>query len=234
MPDGILRLMKTTHTRLNLVILLFAVTYGYNCLGAPARMSALATAAPLTFEINARWAGARSFQSVGPGYRLRLTPHAAQLRLRPSDGGSPIDVSLRWVNAATSVLVGEQTAPGEPRRHRQVRYTAVYPGIDAVFYGNPQRLEYDFIVSPGGRPDSIGLVFDGIDRVQLEEHTGDLLLRAGTRVIRQHAPVAYQEWASARHPVSARYVIRPQGVVAIALGEWRSDIELVIDPILEW
>jgi hypothetical protein len=32
--------------------------------------------------------------------------------------------------------------------YARVRYEAVYPGIDLVFYGNPQQLEYDFVVAP--------------------------------------------------------------------------------------
>src|SRR4051794_16370455 len=30
-----------------------------------------------------------------------------------------------------------------------IRYAAVYPGIDVVFYGNRRRLEYDFVLKPG-------------------------------------------------------------------------------------
>jgi hypothetical protein len=31
----------------------------------------------------------------------------------------------------------------------EVRYANVYPGIDLVFYGNGQQVEYDFHVRPG-------------------------------------------------------------------------------------
>ena len=33
-----------------------------------------------------------------------------------------------------------------------MRYTEVYPGIDVVYYGNQQQLEYDFVVAPGRDP----------------------------------------------------------------------------------
>lgn len=33
--------------------------------------------------------------------------------------------------------------------YAKVRYEAVYPGIDLVYYGNQRQLEYDFIVLPG-------------------------------------------------------------------------------------
>ena len=31
----------------------------------------------------------------------------------------------------------------------KVKYAGVYPGIDLVYYGNQQQLEYDFVVAPG-------------------------------------------------------------------------------------
>ncbi len=47
----------------------------------------------------------------------------------------------------------------DPRRWRsdvptfaRVRYAAVYPGVDVVYYGNQRQLEYDFIVAPGADP----------------------------------------------------------------------------------
>jgi hypothetical protein len=43
----------------------------------------------------------------------------------------------------------------------RVRYPDVYLGIDAVYYGNQGRLEYDFIVAPGADPSAITLGFSG-------------------------------------------------------------------------
>ena len=34
------------------------------------------------------------------------------------------------------------------RQYGKVKYTGVYPGVDLVYYGNQQELEYDFIVAP--------------------------------------------------------------------------------------
>ena len=42
--------------------------------------------------------------------------------------------------------------------YRKVAYRDVYRGIDQIFYGNEQQLEYDFIVSPGANPRAIKLV----------------------------------------------------------------------------
>ena len=46
-------------------------------------------------------------------------------------------------------------------RYGKVKYQDVYPGVDLVYYGNQQQLEYDFIVAPGANPDAIELAFEG-------------------------------------------------------------------------
>jgi len=33
--------------------------------------------------------------------------------------------------------------------YRRVRYAGVYPGVDLVYSGNRQQLEYDFVVARG-------------------------------------------------------------------------------------
>jgi hypothetical protein len=43
------------------------------------------------------------------------------------------------------------------RQYAKVKYTGVYPGVDLVYYGNQQELEYDFIVAPGSSPSKIRL-----------------------------------------------------------------------------
>ena len=41
--------------------------------------------------------------------------------------------------------------------YAKVKYQNVYRGIDLVYYGNPQQLEYDFVVAPGADPKAISL-----------------------------------------------------------------------------
>ena len=47
--------------------------------------------------------------------------------------------------------------------YAKVRYENIHPGIDLVYYGNQGQLEYDFVVSPGGGPETIALSFQGAD-----------------------------------------------------------------------
>src|SRR6185436_13199778 len=45
--------------------------------------------------------------------------------------------------------------------YARVKYEGVYPGIDVVYYGNQQQLEYDFHLAPGADPKRIRLSLAG-------------------------------------------------------------------------
>src|SRR5437879_11447096 len=46
----------------------------------------------------------------------------------------------------------------------RVHYRSVYKNVDLVYYGNETQLEYDFVVRPGGDPQSIGFSLEGAHR----------------------------------------------------------------------
>src|SRR4029078_3985764 len=59
--------------------------------------------------------------------------------------------------------------------YEEVRCRNAYPGIDLVYHGNQQQLEYDFIVAPGRNPERIRLAFTGVQETKLQAD-GSLLL----------------------------------------------------------
>src|SRR5262249_17584220 len=77
----------------------------------------------------------------------------------------------------------------------RLEYQDVYPGIDLAYYGNQGQWEYDFVVAPGADPRRIQLGFAGADGVVLDEQ-GGLVVQVGKQMLRQQAPVAYQEAAN--------------------------------------
>src|SRR6185436_947337 len=64
----------------------------------------------------------------------------------------------------------------------KVRYHNLYPGIDLVYYGNQQELEYDFVVQAGVDPRVISLEFEGADNLSIDAD-GELVIRVGRRVV---------------------------------------------------
>jgi hypothetical protein len=115
---------------------------------------------------------------------------------------------------------------------RRVRYGEIYPGIDLVYYGNQRQLEYDFVVSPGADCKRISLVFEGADKVEVEETSGDLLLHTSLGVLRQHQPQVYQEVNGTRRMIPGHYFKRTGGEIGFTVASYNRDKALVIDPTL--
>jgi photosystem II stability/assembly factor-like uncharacterized protein len=115
----------------------------------------------------------------------------------------------------------------------KVRYGQVYPGVDLIYYGNEQELEYDFEIAPGVDPSVIAIHFDGADRIEIDGH-GDVVLHVGDTRLRQRRPVAYQIIDGSRREVPVRYQFKDRQTIVFALGRYDRAHNLVIDPILSY
>lgn len=104
--------------------------------------------------------------------------------------------------------------------YEPVRYEAVYPGIDLIYYGNRNRPEYDFVVRPDADPAQTRLAFTGAESVELAPD-GDLVLRPSAAEVRQRKPVVYQEAGGKRAPVAGEYVLQPAPGLPFRLGTRR-------------
>jgi hypothetical protein len=157
------------------------------------------------------------FLARGGGYALFLSGEQAVFALRqPVEVETPADVENAdppeyHSEALTMALVGSNPSPaarGEDKQpgisnyflgsdpakwvtdvphYGQVRYQDVYPGVDLLYYGSQQQLQYDFIVAPGADPGIVRLAFAQAERLDLDEN-GDLLIHIAGGVVRQHAP----------------------------------------------
>jgi hypothetical protein len=116
--------------------------------------------------------------------------------------------------------------------YARVKYEGVYPGVDAIFYGNQRQLEYDFIVAPGADPQVIRLDFAGAKSVRLDEN-GELVLVTAAGEVRQHRPVIYQEINGARQTVAGGYKLKGQQA-SFELGAYDTSRPLVIDPVVSY
>ena len=171
--------------------------------------------------------------------------------------------SIGFTDRATLLHVGERTVslsfPGSNRAARfagsnpvvasnyftgkqyssvpafaRLRRTAVYPGIDLVYYGNGGELEYDFEIAPAANPGAIRMRFDGADRVALNER-GEIVLTLGDGQIVQRTPVVYQKRASGEIvAVESHYRIDKRGDVRVELADYDRTRALVVDPTLNF
>jgi len=118
-------------------------------------------------------------------------------------------------------------------RYARVRYRDVYPGGDMAFHGDHGRLEYDFLVAPGGEGSRIQLELNGADALRIDDN-GDLVVRVGDGEMRQVRPLVYQDWPDGRHFLAGRYVMRSARAVGFEVDRYRPDLTLVIDPVLAY
>jgi hypothetical protein len=115
----------------------------------------------------------------------------------------------------------------------EVQYQNVYPGIDVVYHGNQEQLEYDFVVAPGANPELIQLAFQGQQSLTLDGQ-GNLVLQTANGNIVEEAPTLYQTINGVREAVSGRYVLENGGRVGIAVGAYNPGQQLTIDPVLSY
>ncbi len=117
--------------------------------------------------------------------------------------------------------------------YSQVQVERVYPGVDLLFHGDQQQLEYDFIVSPGADPSQIGFRVSGAKKIEIDPD-GDLVLHTATSDFRMRKPVVYQTDDSGRRAVKGSFVLNAKNQVTFNLGPYDRTRVLVIDPAINY
>lgn len=248
--------MKLSDRVLSLLVLLLSLVAGSSSAAPPAAVRSRVVDAyaklPLRFERNdGQTAREVAYFSRGRGSTLFLTRTEAVLSLRAGKGraAKAAVLRLRMTGAnADPAIAGEEPLQGKTNyfvgndrsqwrtgvpAYRRVRYGAVWPGIDLVWHGRQNALEYDFIVAPGVDPSAIRLQVEGAKRLRLDA-AGDLIAETAAGDVVQHAPVLYQDGSAGRTPVAGKYVLRGRNEVGFAIGPYDATRTLVIDPILEY
>ena len=155
-----------------------------------------------------------------------------RMKLAGGDADSPSE-GLEEQEGKVNYFIGNDESKWQTNisTFAKVKYQDVYAGIDMIYYGNQQQLEYDFIVAPNADYKQIKLNFDGAKRVEIEKTTGDLLLHTRLGTMRQHQPLVYQELGGERQEIAGRYVRRGKQI-GFEVGKYDATLPLVIDPTL--
>ena len=211
-----------------------------------ARLTAEYGQLPLTFEANQGQTDPRvNFLTQGAGYMAFLTPNSAVMELQQGTSGNVVTMKLLAANrgshavgldkqaGVSNYFVGNDHSKWHTNiaNYADVAYNGVYRGINLVYHGDQQQLEYDFVVQPGASPGAIRLVFGGVTGKSLDAR-GDLVLHTSGGDMVEHAPVAYQIVNGVEHAVASRFVIGPGGQVGFQVGHYDHGKALVIDPVL--
>ena len=201
---------------------------------------------PMFFEPNQGQSPASvRFVAHGSRYGLFFTKDGATLNLS-RDHRHSVALQMTFPGASrTAALTAEQPLASESNyfigdrknwhvgvpNFSRVRYSSVYRGIDAVFYGNQRQLEYDFDVAPGADPSQIALRIAGADKLSLTPD-GALEITADGGSLVFHAPIAYQKVNGERRAVASHFVLRGKDQVGFAMESYDRTRSLVIDPTL--
>jgi hypothetical protein len=213
---------------------------------------------PISFEPNVgQTDDAVKFLARGHGYSLFLSQKDAMISLEKYgrtgrlESRSAVRMAIEGANERADIS-GQAITEGksnylvgnDPDKWRsdvpnfaKVRYSAVYDGVDLVYYGNARQLEYDFVVRPGHDPRQIKLKFEGVESATIDKKSGDLVLETGSGKLRQLKPVVYQEGDGNRNEIASAYTLRKEGdafSVSFNVAAYDSTKELVIDPILAY
>src|SRR5580658_361177 len=201
---------------------------------------------PIRFEPNVGQAAPQiEYSARGSGYFVAITEQgadlslrrvasrrAAHLRLHPMNASArPRLLAERQLDSVSNYFIGKDPAKWHSgvANYAAVRYEQIYPGIDWVIYGNPQQLEYDFVVAPRADPRRIRLRIEGADSLSVDGD-GDLLIKVQDRILSQLKPVIYQNSPDgARHTIDGHYVLA-HGQFAFSLGDYDHSRALIIDP----
>jgi hypothetical protein len=155
-----------------------------------------------------------------------------RLSLAASNPSTQVE-GLAMLTGRSNYLIGNNPARWQRSvpLYGRVKYRDVYPGIDAVYYGNQTQLETDYIVAAGSDPNRIALRVNGGTNLRLNAQ-GDLVIANATGDLMLHRPDVYQEIDGRRHEIAANYVLRNPRVVGIQIAGYDSTKPLVVDPVV--
>jgi len=181
----------------------------------------------------------------GRGYVIGLEAGQAAIRITPGEKTNPV-VSLEFAGARPSRAVVGPELPGkvnyilgsDPRKwqiglatYARVTYPNAYPGIDVVYYGNRQQLEFDLVVKPGADPEAIRLKVAGAGKLSVDG-SGALDLGEAAGGLRVALPEIYQVVNGAKKRVPGRYAIVGGDEVEFQVDPFDRTRPLVIDPAI--
>lgn len=200
-------------------------------------------AMPLWFE----GAAENSFTARASGTEFTVSPSGTSFTLTKPDGKSDRCV-MQFIGANPNAQpVGSQPLSGKISRfsgnpeswqpahatYGQVLMENIYPGINVVFYGNQDVLEYDFNLAAGVDASQIAIRFVGSKKLSIAKD-GSLVINVSAGQIVQHAPVAYQVLNGSRKEIRADYHLLDTHTATFALGEYDHRQPVVIDPVLTY
>ena len=199
---------------------------------------------PLYFETNQGQSDSQvKFISRGHKYQMLFTPQDITLALKESvlkmdfvggDNSASV-IGLEEQIGKSNYFVGNDPSRWikDVAHFAKVKYEEIYPGIDLVFYGNQQQLEYDLIAQPGAKIDQIEVAFDGAEKIEINKE-GDLVLKLKDGDIVQKKPRVYQDVAGEKALIDGKFIVHDNNRVSFEVAAYDTTKALMIDPVIRF
>lgn len=118
--------------------------------------------------------------------------------------------------------------------YAKVSYENVYPGIDALFYGNAKQLEYDFLVAPGANPHHVRLQVEGAKDLAIDKGGNLQIMLEDQQIVQMKKPSIYQIIEGNKIEIAGEFILLAKNEIGFSLDRYDSNAQLVIDPILTY
>jgi len=156
------------------------------------------------------------------GVMIASTTHMVQTEFLGANAVVPVASAANTVAAVT----------GAAAPLGRVTYAGLWDGVDVVYEASDGTIaKSTYYLEDGALVDAIRL---GYNRPVSLDDDGNLLVAFETGTMVESAPVAWQEIDGDRRPVAAAYALHSEREVGLVLGDFVSDIPVVIDPSLTW
>jgi hypothetical protein len=204
---------------------------------------------PLTFEWRGAEASRQPFTARVSRHMVAFAASGAVIEQTASSGANQLKAALRFVGTRPNVQprpAGPQAGVvnyitgSHPDRWRTglplfsaIAYDNLYPGIDLIYYGNQDQLEYDLVVASGASWRSIRLAFGGARKIEIDS-AGNLRLQTDSEWIMHGRPMVYQRFGSDRREVAGQYVFKGRHEIGFEIGAHDPSRPLIIDPTVAY
>ena len=204
---------------------------------------------PLSFEPNRGQASPdANFIVRAPGLSIALRPSGLDLHL----GNASVNSATLGVNFVGGNVGAKATSSDRKESYTnyilgndpahwfthipnfgRVTYQSVYPGVDVVYYGNRERLEHDFLISPATDYHVIRMRLNGSQDLQLQPD-GSIKVIFPEGDLTFDKPEVYQSIHGQKNILDGRYVILAKNEFGFEIADYDHSKPLVIDPVLSY
>jgi len=114
---------------------------------------------------------------------------------------------------------------------RAVLYKSIYSNIDLKVYGLEKRIEYDWVLKPGGRPEDIRFRYDRMQATRIDK-AGDLIIEGRYGRIRHRKPFSYQIIGGHKKEVDVGFKKNGTDEYGFRVNDYDPGYDLIIDPVV--